>query len=195
MRGGAGPRKNPFDVSDLSEALNTSSSDESSNNKMSGRKGAKKAGGKNQKPSAKNGVNKNKKLPPGIDFRPLADVFRTPESFTVHVALPGAKREDIKLAWRPKRGILVVSGTVARPADQALLKHLTRSERRVGNFRRRVRLGPAGKPAKIVAERIEATLEAGVLHVTVPKAPKTPKTAKQSKLEQEYVDVEKRGLI
>lgn len=173
----------PFDVSDLNEALpgEPSSANENTEECPKARSCEKGAG---KKPSETDGIKKNKKENEA-DFRPLADVFNTSDSFVVHVGLPGAKQEDINLAWRPKRGILVISGTVARPVDEVLLQSLKRNERKVGKFHRRVRLGRRAHPPQVDAERISAELESGILRVVVPKK------KQQEQQMQEYVEVEK----
>jgi len=165
----------PFDVSDLNEALQGEPSSANENTEKCPKARSCKKGA---------GLKKNKKEKEA-DFRPLADVFNTSDSFVVHVGLPGAKQEDIKLAWRPKRGILVISGTVARPVDEVLLQNLKRSERKVGKFHRRVRLGRPAHPPQVDAERISAELESGILRVVVPKK------KQQEQQMQEYVEVEK----
>jgi len=104
------------------------------------------------------------------DFRPFADVFDAPENYTVHVSLPGAKKEDVAVSWDAEKSELTISGVVYRPGDEELLKTLALDERKeVGAFERKVRLGSRVNPAAVDVEGITAKLEDGILRVEVPK--------------------------
>lgn len=103
------------------------------------------------------------------DFTPEADVFDTPSSFVIHIALPGAKKEDVGVNWDAEKSELSVAGVVYRPGDEAFLKTLALDERRVGPFERKVRLGTRANPAQVDVDGITAKLEDGVLMVEVPK--------------------------
>ncbi len=108
-------------------------------------------------------------------FAPPVDTFNTEAAYILHVALPGAKKDDIGVNWNPDLGELTISGVVHRPGDEEFLKTMHAAERRVGVFERRVTLPPVG-----VAERrddvdgmgITAKLEDGLLVVVVPKVEK-----------------------
>lgn len=103
------------------------------------------------------------------DFTPDADIFDTPNSFVVHVSLPGAKKEDVGVNWDSERSELSIAGVIYRPGDEEFLKTLAMDERKVGPFERKVRLGTRANPAQIDADGITAKLEDGVLRVEVPK--------------------------
>lgn len=77
-------------------------------------------------------------------FRPPLDLFATPGAYVIHVALPGAKKQDVGVHWDADRGTLRVAGVLYRPGDEALLATLVPSsaERRVGFFERVVSLPP-----------------------------------------------------
>lgn len=108
-------------------------------------------------------------------FSPPIDIFTSPSSYTLHAALPGAKKEDIGVRWDPRTSELIVSGVVHRPGDEAFLKTLTNAERTVGHFERSVVLGggrggeTAGGGDEVDAEGIAARMEDGVLVVVVPR--------------------------
>jgi HSP20 family protein len=116
------------------------------------------------------------------DFSPPVDVFTLGEAggWVLHVALPGAKKEDVGVHWDVERRTLAVSGVVHRPGDEAFLAGLVSGERRVGLFRREVRLPPvgagpaadAGRDADVDADGITARMEDGVLVITVPAVEK-----------------------
>jgi len=118
-------------------------------------------------------------------FVPPVDIFLTPGTYTLHVALPGAKREDVGVNWNPDKGELSIAGVVYRPGNEEFIKSLHKAERRIGMFERKVKLPPAGdaedqdKADEIDADNITAKLEDGVLVVTVPK------------VEKEWTDVKK----
>ncbi|KAK4504649.1 hypothetical protein PRZ48_002610 [Zasmidium cellare] len=112
-------------------------------------------------------------------FTPEVDVFDTPESFVVHISLPGAKKEDVGVNWDADKSELSIGGVVYRPGDEEFLKTLALDERKIGAFERKVRLGSRANPAQVDVEGISARMEDGVLRVEVPK------------LDGEYVEVKK----
>lgn len=107
-------------------------------------------------------------------FAPPVDIFETATSWVLHVAVPGAKKEDVGVNWDADKSVLGVSGVVYRPGDEAFLQGLVSGERRVGLFARDVRLPPEGSETKdeVESEGIAAKMEDGVLVVTVPKVEK-----------------------
>jgi len=106
-------------------------------------------------------------------FTPPIDVFSTPTSYILHVALPGAKKEDVGVNWDAEKGILNLAGVVYRQGDETFLKTLTQGERKVGVFERTVKLPPGEEEKEEVdGDAITAKLEDGVLIVTVPKMEK-----------------------
>ena len=72
-----------------------------------------------------------------------------------------------------------------RPGDEALLKAIQVSERKVGAFDRKVVLGTTQEPAKVDEDGISAKLEDGVLRVEVPKL-----GAEEAFVEVKKVDIE-----
>jgi HSP20 family protein len=116
-------------------------------------------------------------------FTPPIDIFSTESHFILHVALPGAKKEDVGINWDVEKGALNIAGVIYRQGDEEFLKSLTQSERKVGVFERSVRLPPAGnnggEKEEVDGDAITAKLEDGVLVVTVPK------------VEKEWTDVKK----
>ena len=75
-------------------------------------------------------------------FTPPVDVFSTEKEYVLHVALPGAKKEDVGVNWDVEKGVLNLAGVVYRQGDEEFLKSLTKSERKVGVFERTVKLPP-----------------------------------------------------
>ncbi|KAJ9142195.1 hypothetical protein NKR23_g7359 [Pleurostoma richardsiae] len=107
-------------------------------------------------------------------FTPPVDIFDTESAWVIHMAVPGAKKEDVGVNWDAERGLLGVSGVIHRPGDEAFQQSLVSGERRVGLFNRDVRLPPEGSESKeeVDAYAITAKMEDGVLVVTVPKVEK-----------------------
>lgn len=112
---------------------------------------------------------------------PPLDLFDLPDRWVLHIAMPGAKKEDTGVHWDADRALLTISGVVYRPGDEDFLKALVSGERRVGLLSREVRLPPAvalgetGAASKeeVDADGIAAKMEDGILIVTVPKVEKT----------------------
>jgi HSP20 family protein len=103
------------------------------------------------------------------DIKPDADVFDTESAYVVHISLPGAKKEDVGVNWDAEKSELSVAGVIYRPGDEEFLKTLAMTERKVGPFERKLRLGTRASPAHIDADGITAKLEDGILRVEVPK--------------------------
>lgn len=103
------------------------------------------------------------------DFKPEADIFDTPDTFIVHVSLPGAKKDDIGVNWNAEKSELSIAGVIYRPGDEEFLKNLALNERNIGVFERKLRLGSRANPAQIDADGITAKMEDGVLTIGVPK--------------------------
>ncbi|KND94890.1 Heat shock protein 16 [Tolypocladium ophioglossoides CBS 100239] len=107
-------------------------------------------------------------------FSPPVDVFNTKAAYVVHVALPGARKEDVGVTWNPDAGTLDVAGVVHRPGDESFLSTLAAGERRVGVFERSIALPPAGADEKedVDGLHITAKMEDGILVLVVPKVEK-----------------------
>ncbi len=116
----------------------------------------------------KNDDEKNSK-DAGKDFTPTADVFDTEDAYIIHVALPGAKKEDVGVNWDADKSELSIAGVVYRPGDEDFLKTLAMAERKVGVFERKIRLGSRASPAQVDTDSISAKMEDGVLIVSIPK--------------------------
>jgi len=113
------------------------------------------------------------------EFIPAVDLFDTTDSFVIHIALPGALKEDIGINYDFDNAELQISGVVHRPGDEEFLKHLVDGERRVGAFDRKIKLESNGKTVAVDADAITAKLENGLLEVTVPKLRKADEPEKK----------------
>jgi HSP20 family protein len=97
----------------------------------------------------------------GQSFVPALDLSETPEAFLVEAAVPGLKPEDLNITV--ENNILTISGEV-RQDEERKERNYHRVERRFGSFQRIMTL-----PNTVKADQISATLENGVLHLSIPK--------------------------
>ncbi len=112
---------------------------------------------------------------PGLDsaspwnasaWQPRVDVYEMTEQITILVEAPGLQIDNLTLQFEP--GELLVAGIRTQPqlpesARAALV------EMHYGPFRRRFAL-----PANADGDGIEATYDAGILQITVPRSAKNP---------------------
>ncbi|CAK7264735.1 hypothetical protein SEPCBS119000_001146 [Sporothrix epigloea] len=119
----------------------------------------------------------------GDHFCPSVDIFENDkqDGWTLHVALPGAKKCDTDIQWDADRGLLTISGVITRPGDAIFLKGLIKAERDIGFFKREIRLPPwevktdsgaASTKQEVDAPAITARMDDGLLTVTVPTVDK-----------------------
>jgi len=101
---------------------------------------------------------------------PALNLWDDGENFHAEAELAGFKIEDIDLAVAGAE--LQIRGKRATQVGEGWAVH--RRERPNGEFSRTIAF-----PAEIDADRVQAALKDGVLHVTLPKAP----TAKPRKIE------------
>ncbi len=90
------------------------------------------------------------------------DLYETGDDYVVSAALPGLKPEDLDISVQGN--VLTISGEVKPVEHQGDHTYHVR-ERRYGRFSRQVTL-----PAGIQGDRIQATLDNGILTLRVPKA-------------------------
>ncbi|KAJ6031984.1 hypothetical protein N7540_002716 [Penicillium herquei] len=110
--------------------------------------------------------------PNQVDFIPSADVFDTPASYILQISLPGAKKSDLNVDYDAEESVLRLTGIVHRPGmNEDLHQALVMEERarEVGVFEREIRLGTRETPAPVLVDGIVATMEDGILTITIPK--------------------------
>lgn len=93
-------------------------------------------------------------------WAPMADMYETDEAYMIEAELPGIKRENIDVEISERE--LIITGDLKERERKGVLR---RGTRRTGRFEYRAVL-----PTEVNAEGVNATLEEGVLTVTVPKA-------------------------
>ncbi|PIQ22537.1 MAG: heat-shock protein Hsp20 [Cytophagales bacterium CG18_big_fil_WC_8_21_14_2_50_42_9] len=93
-------------------------------------------------------------------FRPQVDAIETEKEFKLNVALPGFRKEDIKLDF--EEGRLTISGERKFVAEDKSKYHFI--ETNYGSFVRSFYL-----PENILEPNIEAQFENGILGVIIPK--------------------------
>jgi HSP20 family protein len=102
-------------------------------------------------------------------WAPLADVTETDDAFEVELDVPGVKREDVAIDLNGTE--LLVTGELKERQRAGLLRRRTR---RAGRFTYRLTL-----PNHVDTDKVEASLDDGVLTIRVPKA----ETAKPRRIE------------
>jgi HSP20 family protein len=100
---------------------------------------------------------------------PRFDIEESDDAWIVEAELPGVKRKDVNVEVRD--GELLVSGEIKERERRGVLRHRTRH---MGEFEIRVSL-----PGDVDTERVDASIEDGVLTVQIPK----PERAKPRKIE------------
>jgi len=107
----------------------------------------------------------------GETAMPALDVYQTPNEVVVKAALPGVKPGDVNIDITGDT--LTIRGE--HKADQEIKKEdYLYQERRYGSFSRSVVL-----PSGLEPDKAEATMEDGILTITIPKAEEIkPKTIK-----------------
>ena len=101
---------------------------------------------------------------------PAMDVSETDTTYIAKLDVPGLSREDISIDYND--GVLRISGQTNSERSIENEGKYYYQERRSGNFARSLRLG-----RHVNVEGIAATMENGVLAITIPKLEShTPKT-------------------
>jgi HSP20 family protein len=93
-------------------------------------------------------------------WSPLGDVSETADAYLVELDVPGVRREDIDVEMMGNE--LVITGELKEKERDGRFHHRTR---RFGRFGYRTTL-----PRQVDADKIEATMDNGVLTVRIPKS-------------------------
>jgi HSP20 family protein len=93
-------------------------------------------------------------------WSPFVDIEEADDSYVIEAELPGVKREDVNIELVGNE--LAISGEVKERERKGALRRQTR---RTGRFEYRVTL-----PDQVNVDKIEATLDSGVLTVRAPKS-------------------------
>lgn len=107
-----------------------------------------------------------------VNFEPRADIFENAAAYTIHLSLPGAKKEDVGVEYEGEHSVLRITGVVHRPdVDEQMMGELVVDgrKRETGVFEKAVRLGTKRDPASIDVAGITAKMTDGVLVVRIPK--------------------------
>jgi HSP20 family protein len=95
-------------------------------------------------------------------FRPPIDVRENDKGYLLAMDVPGVSENDVKIEI--KDGVLNVSGERKRESKTTTEEGWTRTERSFGRFTRSFAL-----PKDVDAQKIEAQVEHGELHLFLPK--------------------------
>lgn len=90
------------------------------------------------------------------------DLIETENAFTIYAELPGVDKEHVDI--NIDNGILTIKAEKERKYQEEQSTTVHHVERSYGNMERSVRL-----PKNVIASEVHASLENGVLEVTVPK--------------------------
>jgi HSP20 family protein len=96
-------------------------------------------------------------------WAPAADISERKDAYLVSVELAGVKADDLEVTFED--GLLTIQGE-RRYAHDSAEEKMHRAERYFGAFRRSITL-----PSHVEADKIQASVQDGVLQVLVPKAP------------------------
>jgi HSP20 family protein len=96
-------------------------------------------------------------------WAPPVDISERKDAYLVAVELPGVKADDLEITFED--GLLTIQGE-RRFAHDSADEKMHRTERYYGAFRRSITL-----PSHVEADKIEASVQDGVLQIMVPKAP------------------------
>ena len=101
-------------------------------------------------------------------WAPALDISERKDAYLVTVELPGVEADDLQVTLED--GLLTIQGE-RHFAHDSSEQHFHRVERRYGAFRRAITL-----PAHVLADKVQATVDNGVLQILVPKMEEaTPK--------------------
>ena len=98
----------------------------------------------------------------GESATPALDVYQTPTEIVVKAAMPGVKPEDVNIDITGET--LTIRGE-SKVEEETKKEDYLYQERRYGVFSRSVVL-----PSGLKSDKAEATMEDGVLTLTIPKA-------------------------
>lgn len=105
---------------------------------------------------------------------PAINVKEDKEAFVIDVAAPGMKREDFKV--EVDRGVLMISATTEEKKEEKT-EDYRRQEFNYRDFRRSFWL-----PENIMADKIEAHYDNGILQLKLPKMVNMPEKGKTIKV-------------
>ncbi|PIQ10727.1 MAG: heat-shock protein Hsp20 [Ignavibacteriales bacterium CG18_big_fil_WC_8_21_14_2_50_31_20] len=95
-------------------------------------------------------------------WSPLTDIREDEDKYSLHLDLPGVKKEDVKITFN--NGQIAISGerNFGKEEKNSKYHHV---ERAFGKYYRAFNL-----PEKIIEDRIDAEFKDGILKITIPKA-------------------------
>ncbi|MEA2481781.1 MAG: hypothetical protein QOJ07_3703 [Thermoleophilaceae bacterium] len=95
----------------------------------------------------------------GAAWAPLVDIEESEDAWIVEAEVPGARKKDVHVDLQGNE--LIITGEIKERERKGILRRRTR---RTGAFEFRVTL-----PGGVEPDKIDATIDDGVLTVTVPK--------------------------
>ena len=98
-----------------------------------------------------------------LAFSPNLDLQDKDDSYVARMDVPGADKNNLSVNLEDR--VLTVSGQISESSEKKDGDQVLRKERRTGSFKRSVTL-----PGPVVADKLDAQYENGVLTITIPKA-------------------------
>lgn len=98
------------------------------------------------------------------NFLPGKYLIETDENILVNIALPGIKKEDLKLKVTESKVMVEAKFDMEHEISGA---YITLTDKKSGSIRRTVKL-----PKKVIAEEAKASFKNGILKVEIPKVEK-----------------------
>jgi len=95
-------------------------------------------------------------------WSPLTDIREDEDKYSLHLDLPGVKKEDVKITFN--NGQIAISGERNFEKEEKNSKY-HHVERAFGKYYRAFNL-----PEKILEDKIDAEFKDGILKITIPKA-------------------------
>jgi len=100
--------------------------------------------------------------PSEMVWTPVVDLLDKKDHLLLRADLPGIKKDEVKISISGGN-LLTISGETTR-CEEEKREDYYRCERYSGGFSRAVQL-----PAEVVVDKVEATLQDGILEVKLPK--------------------------
>jgi len=97
-----------------------------------------------------------------VEWSPVVDLIDKKNHFLLRADLPGLKKEDVKISIS-EDNVMTISGETKRSEEESKEDYYRR-ERVYGAFSRSLQL-----PSNVITEKVEATLNDGILEVKLPR--------------------------
>lgn len=117
-----------------------------------------------------------------LDASPQIDLYDKPERYEVVASVPGISIENLHINFDPETSVLSISGedSGCTEEDKQYLKY---QERWSGKFERSISIP---KEPRVLEDEINASINNGVLKITVPKKPANAQKPEKKKIKVQF---------